>query len=59
MALLKAIHTRGGGLMPASIHVFEAGWCSRLTVRVVPPAVQEGHPMNAIPAEYTCVLEGL
>jgi len=34
------------------------GGASRLTVRVAPPALREGHPTSAIPVEYTCIREG-
>ena len=57
IGLLKAIHTRGG-LLPASIHVFEAGWREYVNVRVAPPALREGHPTSAIPVEDTCIREG-
>ena len=36
------------------------GWVARkrLTVRVAPPALREGHPTSAISAKYTCIREG-
>ena len=47
--VLKAIHAQGG-LMPASIHVFEAGWHKYIDCMSGTPGTARGSPYECHPS---------